>query len=143
MVNISVLKRASESVVRDLNSLIAQLRQKSETAGTLTELEKIVASEDIAVITAEDGGRIIGVAFLFFAQKMGKRIAFVEDVVVDEAHRGQGIGENIMAEVVSLARRNKTTYVTFTSRPEREAANKFYQKIGFELRETNVYRMNL
>ncbi|MGH9297111.1 MAG: GNAT family N-acetyltransferase, partial [Acidimicrobiales bacterium] len=30
--------------------------------------------------------------------------------------------------------------VDLTSRPSREAANKLYLKLGFEPRETNVYR---
>jgi ribosomal protein S18 acetylase RimI-like enzyme len=33
--------------------------------------------------------------------------------------------------------------VDLTSRPSREAANRLYQRIGFERRETNVYRYNL
>ncbi|MEK7134030.1 MAG: GNAT family N-acetyltransferase [Patescibacteria group bacterium] len=143
MVNISVLTQVSDPVICDLNALVAQLRQESKTAGTFLDLEKIVADEDTSVIIAQDGKKIIGVAFLYIAQKMGKRVAFVEDVVVDEASRGRGVGKDIMAEVVALARAKKATYVTLTSRPAREEANKFYQKIGFELRETNVYRLNL
>ena len=30
--------------------------------------------------------------------------------------------------------------IDLTSRPSREAANRLYQRLGFEMRETNVYR---
>lgn len=69
--------------------------------------------------------------------------AWVEDVVVDEAARGQGAGQALVAAAVEHAKKVGARTVDLTSRPSREAANRLYQRAGFQLRETNVYRVSL
>jgi ribosomal protein S18 acetylase RimI-like enzyme len=66
--------------------------------------------------------------------------AWVEDVAVDVAARGKGVGERLSREALRLAAARGARTVELTSRPSREAANRLYQRIGFERRETNVYR---
>ena len=66
--------------------------------------------------------------------------AWIEDVVVDEAARGHGVGEALNRFALDLAKRRGCKTVDLTSRPSREAANRMYQRIGFQARETNVYR---
>jgi len=69
--------------------------------------------------------------------------AWVEDVVVDEAARGQGAGFALVEAAVEHAKKVGARTVDLTSRPSREAANRLYQRAGFKLRETNVYRVTL
>ncbi len=69
--------------------------------------------------------------------------AWIEDVVVDEAARGQGVGEALNREALRLAKERGAITVDLTSRPSREAANRMYQRLGFTQRETNVYRYDL
>ena len=69
--------------------------------------------------------------------------AWVEDVVVDEAARGQGAGFALVEAAVEHAKKVGARTVDLTSRPSREAANRLYQRAGFQLRETNVYRVTL
>jgi ribosomal protein S18 acetylase RimI-like enzyme len=66
--------------------------------------------------------------------------AWIEDVVVDESARGQGVGEALNLRAIEIAQGLGATTVDLTSRPSREAANRLYQRIGFVQRETNVYR---
>ena len=69
--------------------------------------------------------------------------AWIEDVVVDDAARGRGVGEELNRFALDLAGRLGARTVDLTSRPSREAANRLYQRIGFEARDTNVYRFSL
>lgn len=69
--------------------------------------------------------------------------AWIEDVVVDEAARGHGVGEALNLEALRIARELGAITVDLTSRPSREAANRLYQRLGFTERETNVYRFDL
>ena len=69
--------------------------------------------------------------------------AWVEDVVVDEAARGQGAGQSLVVAAIEHAKKIGARTVDLTSRPSREAANRLYQRAGFQLRETNVYRVTL
>jgi ribosomal protein S18 acetylase RimI-like enzyme len=91
-------------------------------------------------IAIDDGGTIIGTATLVtFRIPTGMR-AWIEDVVVDEAGRGQGVGMALTEAMVERARELGSRTVDLTSRPSREAANRLYQRAGFAARETNVYR---
>ena len=67
----------------------------------------------------------------------------IEDVVVDESHRGQGIAAALTRYALDRAKRMGARTVDLTSRPSREAANRLYQKLGFQQRETNVYRITV
>ena len=69
----------------------------------------------------------------------GKK-AWIEDVVVDESYRGKGIGQMLMNFAVDYVKQMKVSVLMLTSNPSRIAANKLYVKLGFEKKETNVYR---
>ncbi len=69
--------------------------------------------------------------------------AWVEDVVVDGAARGQGAGQALVEAALDHAKTVGARTVDLTSRPSREAANRLYRRAGFVQRETNVYRVAL
>ena len=123
--------------------LIPQL-SKSSPPPSESELEAIVTAEDTHLLIArDDDGTITGTTTLVvFRIPTGVR-ALIEDVVVDSAYAGRGISYEIARFAVDLARRHGAKTVDLTSRPSREAANHVYKKLGFEQRETNVYRFSL
>ena len=87
-------------------------------------------------------GRILGsLTLVVFPIPTGIR-AWIEDVVVDEAARGRGVGEALNRAALDRARAAGARTVDLTSRPSREAANRLYQRIGFQPRDTNVYRFD-
>ena len=63
----------------------------------------------------------------------------IEDVVVEESARGRGVGEALVGGALEAAAQAGLETVSLTSRPEREAANRLYRRLGFVQRETNVY----
>ena len=69
--------------------------------------------------------------------------AWIEDVVVDEAFRGQGLSKLLVAHAIEFTKSQCIPSLMLTSNPKRIAANKLYQAMGFERKETNVYRMKL
>ena len=88
-------------------------------------------------------GPIVGMlALIIFRIPTGVR-AWIEDVVVDSGLRGRGAGEALTRAAIDIAGARGAKTVDLTSRPSREAANRLYQKVGFELRQTNVYRYPL
>ena len=66
----------------------------------------------------------------------------IEDVMVNESVRGRRIGEALMHACLERAQQAGCPQVMLTSNPSRVAANRLYQRMGFELRNTNVYRYN-
>lgn len=130
-------------LVAAFERLIPQLSTSSPPPGE-DELRALVTAEDTHVLVARDGdGTITGTTTLVvFRIPTGVR-ALIEDVVVDSAYSGRGISYDIARFALDLARRHGAKTVDLTSRPSREAANHVYRKLGFEQRETNVYRYEL
>ncbi len=95
------------------------------------------------VLIASDGDVILGaLTLIVFRIPTGAR-AWIEDVVVDDAARGRGVGDALNRFALDLARAKGAKTVDLTSRPSREAANRLYQRLGFVARDTNVYRFVL
>ena len=130
----------SDELVAAFARLVPQLSSSAQVL-TRAELEAIVESPATTILLAEeDGGAVIGsLTLALFRTPTGTR-AWIEDVVVDESARGQGAGEALVAEAIRLAAEAGARTVDLTSRPSRDAANALYEKIGFRMRETNVYR---
>ncbi|RWD96128.1 MAG: GNAT family N-acetyltransferase [Mesorhizobium sp.] len=107
------------------------------------ELEEIVASPATIVLAARASEKIVGMLTLVvFRIPTGVR-GIIEDVVVDEAYRGQGIAEALTREALARSGAAGARTVDLTSRPSREAANRLYQRLGFQKRDSNVYRFSL
>ena len=118
------------------------LPQLSRSAPPLTResLERIVSSEASTMLVARTDEGIVGSAtMVLYEIPVGKK-AWVEDVVVDESARGRGVGELLTRAVVERAQASGARSVNLTSSPDREAANRLYQRVGFAVRSTNVYR---
>ena len=122
--------------------LIPQLSSSSPPPGR-EELAAIVDAPDSVLYVARLDGRIVGSLTLALYRIPTGCKAWIEDVVVDEAASRRGIGEALNRAALDEARRRGAKDVSLTSRPSREAANRLYQRIGFERRETNLYRYSL
>ncbi len=109
------------------------------------ELRHIIDSPASILLIArdDDTGRILGsLTLVVFPIPTGIR-AWIEDVVVDEAARGRGVGEALNRHALDRARAEGAKTIDLTSRPTREAANRLYLRLGFVPRETNIYRFTL
>ena len=133
------VREVSGELVEAFARLTPQLSRSSPSPGEL-ELERIVQSYATRLLVATVDGAIVGSLNLaVFWIPTGLR-AWIEDVVVDESVRGQGIGAALNQEALKVAQDQGARTVDLTSRPSREAANRLYQRLGFKQRETNVYR---
>ena len=133
----------SDSQVQDVLALMSELT--SSVVVTPEMLSKSLASASshfFAIVDADD--HIAGCATLCVYDSPTGQKASLEDVVVSSKYRGQGLGELLVQHVISFARRElENVDIHLTSRPHRVAANKLYQKLGFEKRETNAYEMRV
>lgn len=147
MANVQIIEATdvTPELVAAFERLIPQL-SSSNPAPTETELAAICESEASVLLLAVDrdaADHILGsLTLAWFRIPTGVR-AWIEDVVVDEAARGQGVGDLLNRAALDRARELGAKTVDLTSRPSREAANRLYQRIGFVARDTNVYRFDL
>lgn len=128
------------SYLADINQLLAQL-SSSHPSISQQELQNILSSPNshLYVVLLEE--RIIGMATLCTYLCPTGRKAWIEDVVVDSAFRGKGLGKLLANNIIDVVNKQGNTTLMLTSRPSRIEANHLYQSLGFEKRETNVYKM--
>lgn len=139
---VEVATEVTDALVEAFARLIPQL-SSSNPPPSSDELAEIVASPSTELLLARIDGQVVGsLTLALFRIPTGLR-AWIEDVVVDGSARGQGVGEELNRFALDLARQRGATTVDLTSRPSREAANRLYQRLGFQLRTTNVYRYDL
>lgn len=142
---IEEVTEVDDELVAAFELLIPQL-SSSNPPPLAGELQAIADAPDSILLIARDErdrNRIVGsLTLAMFRIPTGLR-AWIEDVVVDDAVRGRGIGDKLNRVALDRAREAGAGTVDLTSRPSREAANRLYKRIGFEQRETNVYRFKL
>ncbi|HEY8545940.1 MAG TPA: GNAT family N-acetyltransferase [Acidimicrobiales bacterium] len=137
---VEIATSLTPSIVEAVERLVPQL-SRSNPPPTVEQLGEIVSSPatDLFIALGDDG-EVVGMSTLaVFRIPTGLR-AWIEDVVVDESARGQGVGAALTQAMIDRATDQGCVTVDLTSRPSREAANRLYQRLGFTLRETNVYR---
>jgi ribosomal protein S18 acetylase RimI-like enzyme len=143
LTSVEEVTAVDDELVAAFARLTPQLSSSNPPPGR-SELEEIVASPATVLLLArDDAGQIVGSLTLAVFRIPTALRAWIEDVVVDEAARGQGVGEALNRAALDRAREAGAKTVDLTSRPSREAANRLYQRLGFVERDTNVYRFDL
>ena len=119
------------------------LDQLTSNPMTLTEemFKELLASSNSYLFFLMKDEQIAGMLTvgIYYSPTGGK--AWIEDVVVDEAFRGQGLSKLLVAHAIEFTKSKQVPSLMLTSNPKRIVANKLYQAMGFNRKETNVYRM--
>jgi len=136
------LETITDRVLKAFTSLIPQL-SSSCALPTKETLEEIVNSNQTVLFVAEEDNEILGTLTLVFNLIPTGRKVWIEDVVVHSSARGKGVGEKLVQYAIDYTANKNIDKINLTSSPERVAANKLYQKLGFEARTTNVYRLTI
>jgi len=138
---IEIVDAATDELVDAIAALLPLL--SSSRPPTRAELTELVGSASSDLFVARVDGAIVGVLTLSTYPTLTGTKAWIDDVIVSEAARGHGVGEALNRAAIDAARTRGLDSIDLTSRPSREAANRLYQRIGFEQRTTNVYRFKL
>ena len=131
----------SDEHVEELLVLMNELN--SEIYVDAAMLRRVAASTSSHLFAMKDeNGKMIGTATLCVFDSPTGRKAHVEDVVVLSTYRGRGLGRVLMKHLISYARKELVKVdIQLTSSPFRVAANGMYKAMGFQQKETNVYKM--
>jgi ribosomal protein S18 acetylase RimI-like enzyme len=138
-VTVELVHQVTDELVDAVRRLLPQL---SSSAAPLDagDLATIVGHQAVTMFVARNDRGIVGMLTLVtFPLPSGVRTR-IEDVVVDRDARGQGVGTALTMAALELARERGARSVDLTSRASRVEANRLYQGLGFQLRDSNVYR---
>ena len=142
--NVEQIKKYSKEFVGEINNLLKQL---NEASSPLEEngLKAFLASPASRLFAAKKlyDEKIIGmVTLVVISTPFGKK-GLLEAIVVDRKYRGHGIATKLIDTLVNQARKEGVSHIDFTSNPKRVEANRLYEHLGFEKRNTNVYRLHI
>lgn len=141
-VQVEVLSEVTDEVIKAFGRLLPQLSRSAPPLDSAA-LAVLVSAPAITLLVARTDGSITGsLTLAMFPTPTGLR-AWIEDVIVDDAARGQGAATALTNEALRIAQAAGARTVDLTSRPARVAAGRLYEKLGFETRDTRVYRYAL
>jgi ribosomal protein S18 acetylase RimI-like enzyme len=143
MIKTYIVRTADEKLLEAFQRLVPQLTNNNPPP-SLNDLADLVRDASSTLIVArDDHGQIVGALTLTVYRVPTGIRSIIEDVIVDNSARGQGIGDALMKYAINLAREKGAQNISLTSNPMREAANRLYLRVGFKKRETNAYQMKL
>ena len=143
-IHIQHVTSVTDEIVEGFARLLPQL-STTATAISARDLQDVIQKSCVTLFVARDTEThaVLGTLTLVVLRIPTGIRAWIEDVVVDASERGRGVGESLTKAAIKRATELGARTVDLTSRPFREAANRLYQKVGFERRDTNVYRLKL
>ncbi len=140
---VSVVKKVDLEILNGIKAIIGFLTEPKMEI-TIESLNTIVEDKESELIIArDDNNNIVGSLCLIVYTIPSTKKAFIEDVVVSEQARGLGLGKALVLKAIEVAKDCEVQYIDLSSNAKRVAANSLYRKIGFQIRDTNYYRLGL
>ena len=140
--NIEAATEVNAELERALAVLLPQLNP-ALAMPSRAHLAALLADPASTLLIAKEGAAIVGTATVLVYTSPAWVKARIEDVVVDQNARGRGVGEALVRECLNVARKRGASVAELQSARRRQAANRLYPRMGFELRDSNVYRITL
>lgn len=140
-----IAETITTTISNAFGDLLKQLNPDIEIPSETT-LKNIIKSGNTKIFIAsedDDVKKIAGTLSLVFLRTPSGSKAQIEDVVVNQELRGKGTGKQLMQAAIEYTRQAGISKIDLTSSPHRVHANNLYQNLGFKLRTTNVYRLDL
>ncbi len=135
-------------VTPELQAALARLLpQLNPTLGPpdLERLQRLIADPAVTVLVAKDGHEIVGTTTVIVYTTPFWIKARLDEVVVDADARGKGVGEALVRAALDIGREHGAQVAELQSGrgPARVAAHRLYERMGFKIRETDVFRIVL
>jgi GNAT superfamily N-acetyltransferase len=104
-----------------------------------------VADPAVTLLVARDGDDIVGTTTVVVYTTPYWIKARLDEVVVDAAARGKGVGEALVRAALDIGRQRGAQVAELQSGrgPQRAAAHRLYARLGFKIRESDIMRIVL
>jgi GNAT superfamily N-acetyltransferase len=139
------IERVSEATPEIHEALVRLLPQLNGTLDLpdMDRLTRLVADPAVTLLVARDGdGRIVGTTTVIVYTTPFWIKARLDEVVVDAAARGQGVGEELVKAALQLGREKGAQVAELQSGrgSNRDSAHRLYERLGFKIRDSDVMR---
>lgn len=137
------LAECNDEVFERITYLLEQLNPGGNQNVTVDNLNALTKGDHSLALVAVKDDVICGLLCMCILTVPDGLNAWIEILVIDEPHRGRGLGKKLMGEAMRVAKERGCTSMTLTSMIKRIEANYLYPKLGFKRVETNFYRRSL
>jgi ribosomal protein S18 acetylase RimI-like enzyme len=132
-----LIREARETEITEILGLLQWMdgEEALDTGQALKIWQQMKKYPYYKVFVVEDGQKLVGVCSLIIIENWGHRgskFAVADNVVVDPAYRGRGVGTALMRFVREQAEREACYKLMLSSNKKRTEAHRFYEKLGFE-----------
>ena len=143
-VRIEVVREATPELHAALARLLPQLNPTLPVPD-MTRLERLLTDPDVTLLIAQDGDEIVGTTTVIVYATPFWIKARLDEVVVDDSARGKGVGEALVKAALDIGRERGAQIAELQSGrgPNREAAHRLYERLGFQIRSSDVMRIVL
>ncbi len=143
-VQIEAVAEATPALQQALARLLAQLNPILPPPD-LQRLQRLLADPDVTLLVARDDEKIVGTTTVIVYTTPFWIKARLDEVVVDEPARGKGVGEDLVKAALDVARERGAQIAELQSgrMPARQAAHRLYERLGFQLRSSDLFRISL
>jgi phosphinothricin acetyltransferase len=140
--NLSLLQKSEITplVKEQLRILFEQLNDQIRTIDLDIVLE---GSDPTLVICAKEQGELIGMASMAFYKVLSGYKGWIEDVVVHVDHRGKGIGKKMLQALIEQGRQRSLDEILLFTGHHRIPAIQLYTSLGFQKKDSGLYRLQL
>ena len=128
------VRRACAADAGGVAALYAQLVANPALQVLPERLDDLRDHADAALLVASAGDALVGTVFVAWCPDamFGRRpFAVVENIVVDAATRGLGVGAVLLAEVERLCLARDCSKIMLLSAGERTQAHRFFERSGY------------
>jgi GNAT superfamily N-acetyltransferase len=105
----------------------------------------LAPSEDGLLLGARSEGRLLGYACLYwhFSSLEATECVLMNDLYVDEAARGQGVGRALIEASADVARERGVPFVEWSTAPDNHTAQRLYDSTGAKRTEWFSYELRV
>lgn len=98
-------------------------------------------SNNLVFSIYKEDERILGMASMATYKAISGHKGMIEDVVVDSGQRGKGLGRKLMEKLLEEGKKMELDEILLFSGHHRTAAIKLYNSLGFQLKDSGLYRL--
>lgn len=142
MMQVEIIR--SEHVTNEMQLCISELyKQLNPEINQLSTKEILENNENLVFVICKEEGNVVGMAMMATYKVISGHKGMIEDVIVDNNYRGKGIGRKLMESLLNEGKKRQLNEILLFSGHHRKAAIELYKSLGFNLKDSGLYRIIL
>ena len=134
----------ADAVAESLQSSITNLyNQLNDSIKQLSLNALLKDNKNLFFVMCKENDTVVGIALMATYKVIPGHKGMIEDVVVDQDFRAKGIGRKLLQKLIEEGKKQHLDELLLFSGHHRTAAIHLYKSLGFQLKDSGMYRLPL